>query len=196
MVKQLFDMEPRFERVAGDKINTMTSEAFVPVHSAVPRQDEGGPASRGPSGFHIDAPVPDHERLGQTDAMFLPCPFQHAGFGFAAAAVSFVRRLAVLGMMRAVVDPVNVRAFVRKQCDKFAMNGGKVRFGEQSACDTRLVRNDKDLGSDFVRLSNCPGGIWDELKLFRTGEEIQLGVQSAITVEEKSNLINLHALIA
>jgi len=34
------------------------------------------------------------------------------------------------------------------------------------------------------------------LKFSRTGNEIQLGVQSAVAVEEKSNLVNLHALIA
>ena len=121
---------------------------------------------------------------------------QHPRLRFPAAAVPLVRRFAILGVMRAIVNAVDVRAFLSQQRHESMVDRFKVRFGKQPAGDSRLIRDDKDLGSEFVRLSNCPGGIWDELKLFRTGDEIQLGVQSAITVEEKSNLINLHALIA
>jgi hypothetical protein len=76
------------------------------------------------------------------------------------------------------------------------VDGCKIRLSEEPACDSGLVCNNKNPDSEFACLSNCPGGIGDELKFFRTGEEIQLGIQSAVAVEEKSNLVNLHALIA
>jgi hypothetical protein len=76
------------------------------------------------------------------------------------------------------------------------VDGHKIRLSKDSSGDSGLVCNDKNPDPEFVRLSDCPGGIGDEVKFFRTGEEIQLGIQSAVAVEEKSNLVNLHALIA
>ncbi len=196
MLDDIPDLTPGIVGITGYKVGITGFEALVPVDGAVAGKDESGPATGRPSCQHIDAPVTDHKRTCERDSVFPACLLQHPRFWFPARARFPVRRLPVVGMMGAEVDRIDPGAFVRKHGKQSTMNGRQIGFSKQSAGNTGLVRNNKDLDSEFVRLSYGPGGIWDELKLFRTGEEIQLGVQSAITVKEKSNLINLHALIA
>ncbi len=99
-------------------------------------------------------------------------------------------------MMGTIVNRVNPGPLMGEHRQQPFVDGGEISFRKQPPGYAGLIRENEDLDSEFVRLSYGPGGIGDELKLFRTGEEIQLSVQSAIAVKEKSNLIDLHALIA
>lgn len=76
------------------------------------------------------------------------------------------------------------------------MKGREIRLSKNHGGNSGVVRHFNDCSSEFVRLSHDTGDVRDELKLFRTGKEIHLDVQSMSAVEEKSNLVYPHALIA
>jgi len=97
-------------------------------------------------------------------------------------------------MVRAVVNGIDTPTLPRQQQAKTLVHGGEIDLREEPPRDAGLIGDDKDSDSEFVCLSDCLCGVRNELKLLRTGEKIYLSVQSAIAIQEKPNLFDLHEI--
>ena len=75
---------------------------------------QGGSAAGALAGLDIGDTVADHDGSGQVQMVFFCRSKEQTGFGFPARAGRPVRRLAVFGMVRAVVDAVHRGARFRQ----------------------------------------------------------------------------------
>lgn len=176
-------------------IDPVLGETFFALASPITGQNKDRATSCIFSSLYVAASIADYERLTQVDPMFLLSPEEHPCLRFATGARNIVRGAAVTGMVRTIINGVNVGAVLGQQFAESLMDCFNVLLGEEAACDSGLVGDNENLYSLSVRFSDGRRCSRNEFHFVWTGEVINFGVDSSITIEKDSDPINNHVSI-
>ena len=89
----------------------------------------------------------------------------------------------LFGQVRAVVNGVEKYALARQSFDDDAVNTGKVRAGEETSPDARLIRYDHQATAKTRQLAQTLHGVGYERYLFGPGQVMALLDDRSVAVE-------------
>ena len=111
----------------------------------------------------------------------------HAGAGFAVLVLALVLADAVLGVVGAVVDGVEVDALEGEFGAHPGHEGVEGLLGVEAACDARLVGDDDQLVAEGLGGEAEREDAFDPAHVFRAVEIADLVVDDAVAVEEEGS---------
>src|SRR5262245_691092 len=154
---------------------------------AVPGADEHAPRTYALTGLEIVPPIADDERLVEGDAQVRRCSLQESGLRLAAVA-----RLAIgldhgLGVVRAIVERIDLRPARGQPFGNVAMGLSDECLLENPAGTARLIGHNHDRQDGSIQQSDGIDAVRKEHEALETIEVTCFLNEGAVTVEKHSS---------
>lgn len=142
---------------------------------------------------HVAVTVADEVRLGAVDVEAGAGGVDEAGGGLAAAACLGVGGHGALGVVRAVVEGVEVGADVLELAAHPVVDVLDVALGVVAAGDAGLVRHEDGEVAAVVDVADGLFGAGDPDEVFGTVKVVDVDVEGAVAVEEDGLIFHTHS---